>query len=202
MDISETIAAKSDQLDYVDLLAGPRTFTITGVRRGPSPDQPVQIDLKEFDRPWRPGKTMRRVLVVAWGADASQYVGRRVRLFGDATVLFGGIAVGGSRISHLSDIDGTLTISLMVKRGKSAPYVVQPLDPAPDTAPEPEPITDDVARDWVATINAAADLAELQTVWQDARKQGVAKDPRIMAAKDARKAALTTDDAEYEETQR
>jgi hypothetical protein len=195
MDISDTIAPKSDQLDYVDLLAGPRTFTITGVRRGPSPDQPVQIDLKEFDRPWRPGKTMRRVLVVAWGADASQYVGRRVRLFGDPDVMFGGIAVGGSRISHLSHIDGTLTISLMVKRGKSAPYVVHPLDEAPQ-------VSDDVAGDWVATIHAAETLAELQTVWEDARKQGVARDPRLIAAKDERKTLLTPEEAaEYEEPQ-
>jgi hypothetical protein len=189
VDISDTIAPKSDQLDYVDLLAGPRTFTITGVRRGPSPDQPVQIDLKEFDRPWRPGKTMRRVLVVAWGADAEQYIGRRVTLYGDPTVMFGGIAVGGSRISHLSHIDGTLTISLMVKRGKSAPYVVQPLDTAPE-AETPAELTDDQAGDWVAEIQSAETLHALQETWKDAQKQGVSKDARLIEAKDERKAEL------------
>ena len=47
MDITETLAPKSDQLDAVDLLGGPRTFTITGVKAG-NEEQPVQISLAEF----------------------------------------------------------------------------------------------------------------------------------------------------------
>ena len=34
LDISDTLAPNSDQLDAVDLLGGPQTFTISGVRRG------------------------------------------------------------------------------------------------------------------------------------------------------------------------
>ena len=70
MDISDTLAPTSDQLDAVDLLGGPQTFTVSGVSRG-SAEQPVNIDLAEFPRPWRPGKSMRRVLVACWGPDAS-----------------------------------------------------------------------------------------------------------------------------------
>jgi hypothetical protein len=60
-DISDTLAPTSDQLDAVDLLGGPRTFTVAKVTKG-NPEQPVQIHLAEFPRVWRPGKSMRRVL--------------------------------------------------------------------------------------------------------------------------------------------
>src|SRR4051794_36812330 len=87
MDISDTLAPNSDQLDAVDLLSGPRTFTIKSVSKG-DPEQPVNIHLAEFPRPWRPGKSMRRVLVASWGPDAATYVGRRVTLYCDNDVVF------------------------------------------------------------------------------------------------------------------
>lgn len=126
MDLTETIAPTSDQLDAVDLLSGPRTFTITKVAANHG-DQPVNIHLAEFPRVWRPGKSMRRVLVHAWGADASQYVGRRVTLYCDPNVKFGNDTVGGTRISHLSHIDKPLAVPLLVSRGKSQTFRVQPL---------------------------------------------------------------------------
>lgn len=130
-DISETLAPKSDQLDAIDLVGGPRTFTITAVTRG-NAEQPVQIQLAEFPRVWRPGKSMRRVLAACWGTDASQWTGRRVRLYCDETVTFGNDVVGGTRISHLSHIDKPRSIPLLVKRGKSATFKVDPLpDPTP-----------------------------------------------------------------------
>lgn len=133
MDLSDTIQPTSDQLDAVDLLGGPRTFTIEKVEKN-NGDQPVNIHLREFDRVWRPGKSMRRVLVYAWGPDASQYAGRRLTLYCDPSVKFGGEAVGGTRISHLSHIAKPLTIPLLVTRGKSAPFRVQPLPDVPPPA--------------------------------------------------------------------
>src|SRR5919205_2490850 len=130
MDISDTLAPKSDQLDAVDLLSGDRTFTIERVSRN-NDEQPINIHLAEFPRPWRPGLSMRRVLVAAWGSDASAYVGRRVTLYCDPDVQFGGAAVGGTRIRALSHIDKPKQIPLLVKRGKSAIFVVQPLPDAP-----------------------------------------------------------------------
>lgn len=139
MDISDTLAPTSDQLDAVDLLGGPRTFTIEQVSKG-SAEQPVQIHLAGFPRPWRPGKSMRRVLVAAWGPDASQYVGRSVRLFCDDSVTFGADRVGGTRISHLSHIDKKLSIPLLVTRGRSKVYTVEPLVDEPIAKPsEPTP---------------------------------------------------------------
>jgi hypothetical protein len=138
MDISDTLAPNSDQLDAVDLLSGPRTFLIERVSKGDE-EQPVNIHFAEFPRPWRPGKSMRRVLVACWGADASAYVGRRVQLYCDPDVRFGGAAVGGTRIAALSHIDKAKQVPLLVSRGKSAIFVVQPLadEPAPTRAARP-----------------------------------------------------------------
>lgn len=131
-DISETLAPKSDQLDAVDLLGSPpQTFTITRVSKG-SPDQPVQIHLAEFPRPWRPGKTMRRVLAACWTNDASTWVGKRVELFCDETVVFGGEVVGGVRIKRLSHIDGERAIPVILKKGRGGSYKVAPLPDAPE----------------------------------------------------------------------
>ena len=128
-DITDTLAPKSDQLDAVDLLGGPRTFTIADVTRG-NDEQPVQIRLAEFPRVWRPGKSMRRVLAAAWGPQASEWTGRRVTLYCDPAVKFGGEAVGGTRISHLSHIDGPKKVPLLVTKGRAAVFTVQPLKEA------------------------------------------------------------------------
>lgn len=131
MDISATTAPRSDQQNFDDYQAGPRTVTITEVKAGTA-EQPVEIHLAEFPgRPYKPSKSMRRVLVAAWGPEASTYVGRRMKLVGDPSVKFGGIALGGIKIAALSDIDQRLSISLTVSKGKRAPHTVDPLPAAP-----------------------------------------------------------------------
>jgi hypothetical protein len=138
VDISDTLAPNSDQLDAIDLVSGPRTFTITGVSKG-NAEQPVQIALAEFDRVWRPGKSMRRVLAACWGSDASHWAGRRVTLYCDPDVIFGKEKVGGTRISHLSHIDKPKSVPLLVSRGKSAMFRVQPLPNEPTPAQPSNP---------------------------------------------------------------
>ena len=152
MDMTPTLAAKSNQLTTDDLIAGPLTITITRVSAG-SPEQPVAVHFDGDDgRPWHPCKSMRRVLVAAWGADAAQYVGRRVTLIRDPEVMYGGIKVGGVRISHLSNLDGPLSIALTVTRQKRAPYKVQPLT---TPAPAPDPVA------AALTVCQSAGLTEL-----------------------------------------
>jgi hypothetical protein len=146
MDISETLAPNSDQLDAMDLLGGPRTFTITKVSKG-NDEQPVQIALAEFPRVWRPGKSMRRVLAACWGTDATVWEGRRVRLYCDETVRFGNDVVGGTRISHLSHIDKRKSVPLLVKRGKSATFTVEPLPDAAAADPNAA-LIDELKREW------------------------------------------------------
>ena len=173
MDISHTLEPTSEQLDAVELLGGPRIFTIERVSKG-NAEQPVNVHLRDFPRPWRPGKSMRRVLVACWGPDASQYAGRRVELFCDPDVRFGGQAVGGTRISRLSHIDGPKGVSLLVARGKSATYTVEPLADAP------------AERDWAAEIAGAITEAELRALWDASDKTNA-----ISALVKARKAELS-----------
>lgn len=123
-----SIEPKSDQINYDDLVAGPRTFTVAGVSAG-NGEQPVNVRLKDEPRYFRPCKTMRRLMIYAWGDDGHQWVGRSMTLVGDAAVSFGGVKVGGVRISHMSHIDGPLDLALTVTRGKRAPYRVLPLKP-------------------------------------------------------------------------
>jgi hypothetical protein len=116
------------------MLTGPRTVTITEVRKG-SVEQPVDIHLAEFPgRPFKPSKTVRRILVSAWGPDATVYTGRRMTLYRDPAVRFGGLDVGGIRVSHLSHIEKPMTLVLAVTKGKRAPYVIKPLADFQDPA--------------------------------------------------------------------
>jgi hypothetical protein len=143
MDITDTLAPKSNQLNSDDLIVGPKTITVTKVTAGNS-EQPVAISYEnDGGKPFYPCKSMRRVLVAAWGADASAYIGRSMTLFRDPEVSYGGIKVGGIRISHLSDLDSPLSIALTVTRQKRAPYKVQPLKVAPPVPPAP--VADPVA---------------------------------------------------------
>lgn len=148
-DIADTLAPKSDQLDAVDLAAsGPQVFTITKVVVKKSDQQPVSISLAEFPRVWRPNKNTRRVIAAAWGKKSSEYAGRKVRLFFDADVHFGGIQTGGVRISHMSHLPNGEPVStpVIVSKGRSEMYTVEPLTeptrPAEPTAAEVVACTD------------------------------------------------------------
>jgi hypothetical protein len=140
-DLGNTIAPKSDQLNSDDLIAGPRTITITRVTGDQSaPEQPVSIFFDgDGGKPWKPCKSMRRVMVAAWGREGDKYAGRSLTLYRDPAVKFGGIEVGGIRISHMSHIERDLTMPLTITRAKRAAYVVKRLDtPAPTKAPAPD----------------------------------------------------------------
>lgn len=133
MDMSDSIAPRSDQMNAEDLLVGPRTFTITDVKVS-SAEQPVSVYLAEFpkDRPFKPSKTVRRLMVLAWGADTERYINKRMTLYRDPDVRFGGQDVGGIRVSHMSGIRTRMTVQLSITRGKRAPFVV---DSLPDIVP-------------------------------------------------------------------
>ncbi len=163
MDITETLAPNSDQLDAIELAGSPRTFRITDVTAGKD-DQPVNVHLEGFPRVWRPGKSMRRVLAAAWGTDASVYVGRSVTLYCDETVQFGGAAVGGTRISHMSHIDGPKRVPLLVKRGKSEMFTVQPLPDTPRSESSAQGATN--AEPTLEAVTACTDLDALKVMWK------------------------------------
>lgn len=158
MDISETLAAKSDQQNYDDYLIGPRTVTITAVHVVQG-EQPVVVELAEYPgRPFKPNKSMRRVLAKAWGPDSDVWVGRGLTLFGNPSVSYGGKAVGGIEIAAMSHIDKPLSLPLTVRRGQKSAFTVQPL-----AMP--------VQRDWASEISTAPDAATLNHLWTEAPAQ-------------------------------
>lgn len=126
-DLTPAIAPKSDQLNADDLISGPKIITITRVSviKG---EQPITINFEDDNgKPYKPCKSMGRVLVLMWGADGKAFTGRRLQLVRDPDVTFGPDKVGGIRISHMSDIDGERTVALTTTRGRRKPYTVKPL---------------------------------------------------------------------------
>lgn len=126
-DLRTAAEPKTDQLN-ADSLMGGKTLTIkvTGVTVALTGEQRVVIHYEgESGRPYKPCKSMIRVLIQVWGADGNQYVGRSMTLYADEKVQFGGLAVGGIRISHMSHIDRDATVMLTVTRANKKPFTVK-----------------------------------------------------------------------------
>lgn len=135
-DLSSTIAPKSDQMNADDLIGRSLTIKVTKVSKVTG-DQPIAINYEgDQGKPYKPCKSMRRVLVNVWGTDGTAYAGRSMTLFRDENVRFGPDAVGGIRISHMSHITKDVTLALTASRGNRKPYTVQPLKIAQSAAPK------------------------------------------------------------------
>ncbi len=127
IDLRGTIKPKSDQLNADDLIGGPVTIRITGVAVGEG-EQPVSISFDgDGGKPFKPGKSMRRVLVNLWGPDGAAYIGRSLTIYRDEQVVFGGVEVGGIRISHMSHLQRETTMALTATKAKRKPFTVRPL---------------------------------------------------------------------------
>lgn len=153
-----TAEPKSDQWNADDFIGGPRTFTIAGVKAGTA-EQKYDIELVEGQgRSWRPPLTVLRLLIAAWGDEAVNWTGKRVTLYRDESITFGPDAVGGIRVSHMSDLptgNKPFTVKLTSKRGRRASHTVEPLPPA---------ITADDAAKLQQRIAQAANATELQAI--------------------------------------
>ena len=165
MDLTQSILAKSDQLNADDLMSGPRTFTVVEVRRGDD-DQPVNIVLAEFpaNRPFKPSKTVVRLLVHAWGKETDDWPETpRMTLYRDDKVKWAGQEIGGIRVSHLSHIDKRLKVALAESKGKKSLHVVDPL-------PADAPASPAVSADLLAELDA---LFVRKGIAEDVRLSGV-----------------------------
>lgn len=133
MDITEHLKAKSDQLNADDLVGGPITVQITDVSRGDA-EQPVVVRISGGHCPWKPCKSMLRLLANAWGLDTREWHGRWLTLYRDPTVMWAGQPVGGVRVKAMSHLDDPqVTIRLAVTRGKKALFSVDRLDAPKET---------------------------------------------------------------------
>lgn len=172
--LKDTIVPKSDQLNADDLITGPITVQVKAVTRG-TQDQPVSIAISGGYQPYKPCKSMRRVLIALWGDNGLAWVGRWMTLYCDQSVRFGGVQVGGIRISHVSDIKSPIVLMLTTTRSKRAEYHVQPLavsqkqDVSNVSARES---TDDNEHDMLTKLQeaAAAGMDELMKAFSEYKK--------------------------------
>lgn len=159
-DMRAVIVPKSDQINADDLLGGPITITIREVTIRPGTEQPVSVHFDgDGNKPYKPCKSMARVMVTCWGPDANEYTGRSMTLYCDPKIMWGGMAVGGIRISHMSHIKSARTMPLTATKGSKKPFTVQPLAEA-----EPKR----TAATWMAELRvrlaAAQDEAAVETI--------------------------------------
>lgn len=185
--IRDTIKAKSDQLNADDLVAGPITVTVIGVKQGDK-DQPVVIQIDGGHQPFKPCKSMRRILVTAWSDIAANWIGKQMTLYREPSVKWAGEQIGGIRIAALSHI-GTepLTVKLQETRGKRATFTINPIG----KSSKPAPTLLDEWRPKITQLSSAAKA--LSKPISDAYKS---KDGSKLATVESDIDALASDEAE------
>ncbi len=164
IDMAQFVEAKSDQLNADDLIGAPRIITVRKVT-GNDGDQPVSIYFEgDNNKPFKPCKTMRRVLLAVWGRNAADYVGRSMRIYRDDSVTFGGLNVGGIRISHMSHIEKDMMVVVMKTKGKKAGIKIEPLVAEVKEMPKQRQTAEEWAQGHIAaaqnteTLDALSDL--------------------------------------------
>jgi len=178
--MTASIAPRSDQINADDLLTGPVTVTIREVTEGVA-EQPFDFHLIEYPgRAYRPSKSMRRVIIKAWGGKTEAYHGKRLTIFCNPEIMFGRDKTGGIEISHLSDIPKAFTMPLTKTRGRKNNFTVKPL-----AAP-----VQDVVRDWPSEIDATTTTAALTALYQQIRQIPGAYTDELKTAFTDRGAAL------------
>jgi hypothetical protein len=118
-------------------MLGPLTVRVSAVKIG-SEEQPVIVNYEgDNGRPFKPCKSMRRVMLFAWGEDGTKWPGKSMTLYNDPKVKFGGEFTGGIRISHISGITGPLELKLTATKGKRALHTILPLADTADAWADP-----------------------------------------------------------------
>jgi hypothetical protein len=179
INLAPVIAPRSDQLNYDDLVAGPRTIRIRDVKVSEG-EQPLSIFYDgDNGKPWKPCKSMARLLVFIWcekgNPDATVFIGKSLTLKGDPTVTFGRDAVGGIRVSNMSGITSPITVLLMSAKRRRQPYTVEPLIIEQPKQKQHSPNVEQEAQ-----YAAERGMDELKTFWSQLTKaQQRALQPRM-----------------------
>lgn len=191
-----TIAPKSDQLNADDLIGRSLTITVTKVALCGEAEQPIAVHYEgDEGKPYKPCKSMRRVMVHVWGPDGAKFAGRRMTLYRDDKVRFGPDAVGGIRISHMSGIDRDVTMALTATRASRKPYTVKPL---PTTKGEPTECVDLLTVLTEGRAAAARGSAALTAWWSRLdRDEKAAAKPTLDS--ELKAAASKADQAAFDE---
>jgi hypothetical protein len=149
------------------------TITIQSVVIKPNQEQPVSIKFDDSGRVYRPCKSMCRLMVNMWGPDANEYIGKSLTLYLDPEVKWGGIAIGGIRISHMSDIKEKSTFAMTTSKTQRKLITVFPLvkkDAAvkkSNTQPHSEPKQSPQERfdNFLEDLSVIKSIAALKDFW-------------------------------------
>lgn len=203
VDITKMVAPKTDQLNADDFIGkAPVTIRITGAKDTGNKEQPLAISYEgDNGKPWKPNLAMRRVLIQIWGdevcAEAEKHFqGRAVTLYRDPDVKFGGIAVGGVRISHASNITQETKCTMTISKGKRVEFIVKPLK-IEQAAPAVVPLSGDEFVMLQTDIRACATMEELAAAFEKVNVSRRRMTPEqlnnLTLEKDKKKQALTGD---------
>ena len=170
IDMTRFVEAKSDQLNADDLIGADRILTVTRVT-GSDGDQPIAIHYQgDSGKPFKPCKTIRRVLLAIWGRNAADYVGRSMSVYRDDEVTFGGLKVGGIRIRAMSHIDKETVVVVMKTKGKKAGIKIMPLRQSEQTGSKPKMSAAEWVSEYETGLQACADLKALQSYQTDEQR--------------------------------
>jgi hypothetical protein len=100
---------------------------------------------------------MRKVLILAWGPDGTQWIGKSMELYCEPSVKFGGEVVGGIRISRLSDIPKDIKVALTATKGRKAMHEIRPLVASPELTAALAAITAATGRESLQKAKALAE---------------------------------------------
>ncbi|GAW36981.1 hypothetical protein RA2_04056 [Roseovarius sp. A-2] len=156
IDITKTMVGKTDQLNAYDLLSGPRTIRIRDVKLDEkNPQQPLWLYFDGDDgKPWKPALTVRRILGLVWGLDASKWIGLHCTIWCDPKVRFGGADVGGIRVLEMEGLTQPRTLNLATARNARGNFTVKPLRVEANTT----------ASKWRERLLAVAESKDAPTV--------------------------------------
>lgn len=132
VDIRAATKPKSDQLNYENFISGPQTFTVAKVTPGDR-DHPVFVHMVECPAtPYKPSKGMLKCLASpdGWGDKSSQWTGKAITLYGDPTVIYGGVEVGGIKVGALEGIESDYETLISARRGVRKPHLIKKLEVA------------------------------------------------------------------------
>ena len=161
-DFSNTLKAKSDQVNADDLRGCDMRIKITKVKITNDAQQPMHIFYEGGEkRPYKPSLGMRRAMAEIWKTTKpSKLVGRELVLFREPTVIYAGKEVGGIQISHASHLDKPIIVDLTITRGKKTKITIKPMSqykPEVSEVQAPKGMSDEQFASLCADGNVAAD---------------------------------------------
>lgn len=114
-----------------------RTLSLEKVGRDDDSEQRWIMWFNEMKKGLRLNVTTLRIFEAAYGDDSDRWIGRRVQLYWDPTVQFGGKLVGGVRVRLSRLAAGGVAAALSAPAGaRFDPMTGKPLAPPPVTHPQ------------------------------------------------------------------